>query len=236
MPITYAGGEMRHPADRIAKRLGPAAAEIWEMVKVDCPRTARSWMEKGGLGHVKSSLRTLQRAEAEWVRTLEEQGMDRTSAEMQARKWTSEGLVASEEELSAAENLKHPMIIGEEGKPEAEAEPEEDASLNLASEGAWGGAMELLFAGVDPGDLFAGPEKRAAALQKLAEYRKKQATGRSRKGAWPEGDWRPGMDTDGNELDWTKIDQALDAEERRLGRPLTMREIAEISSPILAQM
>lgn len=62
------------------------------------------------------------------------------------------------------------------------------------------------------------------------------ATERSQKGAWPEGDWRPGMDTDGNELDWTKIDQALDAEERRLGRPLTMREIVEISSPILAQM
>lgn len=178
MPITYAGGEMRHPADRVAKRLGPVAAEIWEMVKVDCPRTARSWMEKGGLGYVKSSLRTLLRAETEWVKRLEGQGMDRTSAELQARKWTSEGLVASEEELSAEENLKHPMIIGEDGKPEPEEAPEEDPSLNLASEGTWGGAMELLFAGVDPGDLFAGPEKRAEAFRKLAEYRKKQAAGR----------------------------------------------------------
>ena len=62
------------------------------------------------------------------------------------------------------------------------------------------------------------------------------ATERSRKGAWPEGDWRPGMDTDGNELDWTKIDQAMDAEERRLGRHLTFREMAEIQAPILAKM
>lgn len=130
MPITYAGGEMRHPADRVAKRLGPAAAEIWEMVKVDCPRTARSWMEKGGLGHVKSSLRTLQRAETEWVRSLEEQGMDRTSAELQARKWTSEGLVATEEELSAAA-----------GGAETGEESEEEAFQNLAPASYWERAL-----------------------------------------------------------------------------------------------
>ena len=62
------------------------------------------------------------------------------------------------------------------------------------------------------------------------------ATERSRKGAWPEGDWRPGMDTDGNEIDWTPIKQAMRAEERRLGRHLTIREMVAISSPILAQM
>ena len=165
MPITYAGGKTKHRADRVAKLTGRVAWEIWEMMKVDCPKVVRGMMaEAEPIQTVGKTLQTLQRAELDWVKTLTEQGMDRTAAELQARKWTSESLAAQEESAPDA------------GGAEEEETPDEEAFGNLAPAGTWGSAMELLFAGVDPGDLFK-PEKRAAALAALAEYRKRKAGG-----------------------------------------------------------
>ena len=148
-PIRQAAEAETYSADKIAKELGPGAEEIWKVIKGDHPRKAEELIR---FRDVRSHLKWHLRNERMWVKTLMEQGMGKTEAEMQARHWTYEGMM----------------------EPEKDETTDEEAFQNLAPESMWGLAIEMSAAGIEPADLLAGPEKKAAALTKLAEYRKQQ--------------------------------------------------------------
>lgn len=151
METTTKNRTMKHPFDKILandETLGPEAEMLWIEMKDANPQMVRDLWRKNQL--------------KEYLQTAEQQLHERAKQLVEAGEGEAEAWEIARHE---AEEDVHPK----------DATTEVEAMRNLAPMSMWALAMEVLAAGGEPADLLGSPEKRAAALTLVAEYRKKKA-------------------------------------------------------------